>query len=81
MMFPRSMTSRGKVVSFLFAFGILGLLPKHVECGFPGGECGHDAILHRYCTPYEVEPLAVYALEVLAHRDVGFAYKNGETCR
>ncbi len=80
-MFPRSMTSRGKVVSFLFALGILGFLPKHVECGFPGGTCGHDAILRRYCTPYEVEPLVFYVLEKLAERDVGFAYKNGETCR
>jgi hypothetical protein len=75
------MTTRGKHIAAVIAVIILFLLPKQVECGFPGGECSHAALLQRVCTPYELEPLGFYLIEKLAERDVGFAYKRGETCR
>lgn len=76
-----SMTSRGKRVAGVIAVILLFLLPKHVDCGFPGGECKHAAFLQRTCTPYELEPLGFYLIEKVAERNVGFAYTRGETCR
>jgi hypothetical protein len=75
------MTSRGKRIAGVIALMILFFLPKHVECGYPDGRCGHLNVLHNLCTPYEVEPLGLFALEKLAQRNVGFAYTTGEDCR
>ncbi len=75
------MTSRGKRIAFLIAIIIAFLLPKHVECGFPDGRCGREGVFHQVCKSYELEPLGVYLLEVVAKQDVGFAYKSGEDCR
>ena len=76
-----SMTSRGKRIAMLVALIVLFFLPKRVECGFPGNECGHPAILGQYCTPYELEPVGFWGLEKLLHRDIGFAYSHGERCK
>ncbi len=76
-----SMTSRGRKLAGVIALMILFFLPKHVECGYPDGRCGKVGMLRLLCKPYEVEPLGLYAIETLAHRDVGFAYSTGETCR
>ena len=76
------MTSRGKAFAGVLALIILFFLPKHVECGYPDGRCRpRVGMFRQQCTPYEVEPLGLYAIEKLAHRDVGFAYTTGETCR
>jgi hypothetical protein len=76
-----SMTSRGKRIASVIALIVLFFLPKHVECGYPDAECGHDAILRQWCKEYEVEPLGFWVIEKVAHRDVGFAYSHGETCQ
>jgi hypothetical protein len=75
------MTTRGKRIAALFACIVLFLLPKHVDCGYPDGRCGHPGVLGHFCTEYELEPLGFYLLERIAERDVGFAYSSGETCR
>lgn len=77
----RGMTSRGKQVTALIAILLAGLLPKRVECGFPGGSCTRYAAGRQVCHAYEVEPIAFYLLERVLDRDVGFAYSTGETCR
>lgn len=80
-MIARGMTSRGKQLAALFALLVAGLLPKHVECGYPGAECTRGGPFRMVCRDYEVEPFAFYLLERLLERDVGFAYSTGETCR
>jgi hypothetical protein len=73
------MTTRGKQLAGLLAIAILFFLPKHVECGYPGGHCGR--LRHKLvCSSYEVEPLGLYLVESVAGRDVGFAYSEGESC-
>ncbi len=76
-----SMTSRGKQITLLIAALIALALPKHVDCGYPGGFCDRGGSFRRVCTPYEVEPLGLFLLEKLLDRDVGFAYSHGERCR
>ena len=76
-----SMTSRGKRIALVFAVVVLFMLPKRAECGFPGNQCGHDAILGQWCKAYELEPIGFWGLEKLLHRDVGFAYSHGESCK
>lgn len=75
------MTSRGKQLTLLVAALIALALPKHVDCGYPDGRCGHLGMFRQMCTPYEVEPLGVFLVEKLAGKDVGFAYSSGERCR
>lgn len=75
------MTSRGKRLAGLFALVVLFMLPKHVECGFPGARCGHMGVFKQVCKAWELEPLGFFLLEKLADRDVGFAYSSGEDCR
>lgn len=76
-----SMTSRGKRIASVIALIVLFFLPKHVECGYPDAECGHDEIMHQYCKYYEVEPVGFWVIEHVAHQDIGFAYSSGETCK
>lgn len=74
------MTSRAKQVTALIAILLALFLPKHVECGFPGGECLRLNKAGRVCTFYELEPVGVYAIEWFLGRNVAFAYSRGETC-
>ncbi|HEX2692091.1 MAG TPA: hypothetical protein VHN14_36025 [Kofleriaceae bacterium] len=76
-----SMSTRGTRLAFLIAVGIALLLPKRVECGYPGATCGHPGIWRTSCTSFEIEPLGLYVIELLAERNVGFAYATGEDCR
>jgi hypothetical protein len=74
------LTSRGKMITGLIALIIVFLLPKHVECGYPGAECGRHGMFRQICKSYDLEPLGFFLLERLLHQDVGFAYKSGEDC-
>jgi hypothetical protein len=73
------MTSRAKQIVALIAICMALLLPKRVECGFPGNECLRPG-KRMLCRDYEVEPIAFYVIEWVIGRDVGFAYSTGETC-
>lgn len=74
------LTSRGKRITAFIAVILALLLPKDVECGYPGGECGRRGELHQVCKDHELEPLGFYLLERLLDRNVGFAYRSGEEC-
>ncbi|HEY0989974.1 MAG TPA: hypothetical protein VGD80_23050 [Kofleriaceae bacterium] len=76
-----SMSTRGTRVAFAFAIVVAFLLPKRVECGYPGATCGHAGRWRMTCTDFEIEPLGFYVIELVVHRDVGFAYTTGEDCR
>lgn len=76
-----SMSTRGTRLAFVFAVVIAGLLPKHVDCGYPGATCGHAGRWRTTCTGFEIEPLGFYVIELIARRDVGFAYSAGDDCR
>jgi len=75
-----SMSTRGTRLAFVFAVVIAGLLPKHVDCAFPGNTCAR-IVDHRECRDYEVEPFGFYLLELVFRRDIGFAYESGDDCR
>jgi hypothetical protein len=75
------MSTRGTHVAVAIAVAIAFLLPKRVECSFPGASCGHAGRGRTLCTDYQVEPLGIYAIELPAKRDVGFAYSSGSDCR
>ena len=74
------MTSRAKQVVGLIAIALALLLPKQVECGYPGGECTFPASGRRLCQTYELEPIGFYLVEWVLGRNVGFAYSRGDTC-
>ena len=76
-----SMSTRGTRIAFLIAAVLAFLLPRWVPCGYPGATCARAGHWRTTCTAYEVEPIGFYALELLAERDVGFAYASGEECR
>jgi hypothetical protein len=78
------MTTRGTRLAMLFGLVLAFLLPKHVECGYPDASCGRVQQYGRYrelCQSYEVEPWGFYMIELVVHRDVGFAYSSDEDCR
>ena len=74
------LSSRGKAITAVIALIIAFLLPKDVECGYPGGECGRIGTFHQLCKDHELEPLGFYLIEKLVSRNVGFAYRSGEEC-
>lgn len=76
-----SMSTRGTRIAFALAVVIACLLPKRVDCGYPGATCGHAGRWRTTCTDYEIEPLGFYVIELIAKRDVGFAYSSGDDCR
>ena len=76
-----SMTTRGTRIAFAIAVVIGLALPKRVECGYPGAICGHVGRAGAPCTRYEIEPLGVYLIELVAQRNVGFAYESEDDCR
>jgi hypothetical protein len=77
------MSTSGMRWALLFGFAVAFALPKRVECGYPGGRgtCTHQGAFRTVCTPYELEPFGLYLLELVAKRDVGFAYSTDEDCR
>lgn len=76
-----SMTTRGRQIAFAIAVIIALALPRRVDCGYPGAQCGHAGRWRTTCTGYQVEPLGFYLIELVARRDVGFAYTEGDDCR
>ena len=77
---PR-MSTRGTRFAFVFAVVIAGLLPKRVECGYPDATCRQTGRWRTICIDFEIEPLGFYLIELVAKRDVGFAYSAGDDCR
>jgi hypothetical protein len=75
------MSTRGTRIAFLIAVAIALLLPMRVECGYPGGRCGHAGRWRTTCTDVEIEPLGVYVIELAARRDIGVAYSTRDDCR
>jgi hypothetical protein len=75
------MSTRGTHLAFAIAVVVALLLPKRVECGYPGAACGHAGRWRTTCTDFEIEPLGFYVSELVAKRDVGFAYSTGEDCK
>jgi hypothetical protein len=75
-----SMSTRGTHLAFAIAVVIALLLPKRVDCGYPGATCGHQGRWRTICTDFEIEPLGLYVIELIARRDVGFAYTRGDDC-
>jgi hypothetical protein len=73
------MTSSGRRWAFLIGIVIAFMLPKRVECGYPDAHCEYTAG-KELCVTYELEPLGFSLIEMLVHRNVGFAYKSGELC-
>ncbi|MEJ7597871.1 MAG: hypothetical protein WKG01_08190 [Kofleriaceae bacterium] len=77
-----SMSSRGKQIAGLIAVLLVLFLPKRVRCGYPGAEdCTVKGALWTRCTMTELEPLGLYVIELVAKRDVGFAYSVDDGCR
>ena len=76
-----SMSTRGTHLALLIAFAIAFLLPKRVECTYPGQSCGHAGKYRTICIDYEIEPIGFYALELAFKRDLGFAYSSESECR
>jgi len=74
------MTVRGTRIALATAALIALALPKRVECSYPGETCGHTGKWRTICTSYEIEPFGFYVIELVAHRDVGFAYQIGDDC-
>ena len=70
------MTSSGRRIAFFIAVAIAFLLPKRVECGYANASCPAD----QRCVPYEIEPWGFYLIELLARRDIGFAYSSDTDC-
>lgn len=75
------MSTRGTRIAFAFAIAVALLLPKRVECGYPGASCGRAGRWKTTCHDFEIEPLGFYLLELALGRDVGFTYSSGEDCR
>ena len=75
-----SMTTRGTQVAALIGILVVLLLPKRVDCGYPGATCSHPGRWRTICTSYEIEPMAFYWIELYAHRNIGFAYTTGDDC-
>ena len=76
------MSSRGKQIAALIAILIVLFLPKRVRCGYPGApDCSRPGALWMQCTMSELEPLGLYAIELVVRSDVGFAYSTDDGCR
>ena len=76
-----SMTTRGTRVALATAIAIALLLPKRVECGYPGAACGHAGPWKTTCRGVEIEPMGFYLIELATHRNVGFAYSSEDDCQ
>lgn len=76
----RGMTSRGKqtaaLVGILFAFA----LPKKTPCLSPRTSCELVEAEGTTCTPTDLEPFGVFALEWLIGDDLGVQYRRWLDC-
>ena len=72
-------TARGMQVTLLIIAILFAILPKRIECHYPGEVCkitsGRDI-----CTTYDSEPMLFYGLESIFHRNIGFAYSTETEC-
>jgi hypothetical protein len=75
------MSTRGMRITLAFVIVAAFLLPKRIECSYPGATCGHAGQWRTTCIDFEIEPFGFYVLELAAKRDIGFAYSAGEDCR
>jgi hypothetical protein len=75
------MSTRGTRLTLAIAIVLALLLPKRVTCSYPGATCGHAGRWRTMCTSFEIEPIGFYVIELIAKRDVGFAYSSGDECR
>jgi hypothetical protein len=76
-----SMTTRGTHLALVIAAAAAFFLPKRVDCSFPGQSCNVAGPHHSICASHDVEPLGFYGLELVLHRDLGFAYSTEIECR
>ncbi len=80
MMRGRNMTTGAMRRAWLLGLLIVFMMPKHVDCDYPGEVCtvtqGRDICKHA-----QIEPLGFYGIELVLHRDVGFAYATEAECR
>lgn len=74
------MTSNGRLLAALLGIAIAFMLPKRVECGYPGAYCGRIVDKDR-CTRFDVEPWGFFLIESVVKTNVGFAYSSEEECR
>jgi hypothetical protein len=75
------MTTRGKQIAVVVAITAALALPKRVPCECPGREpCERRDELGRICRPTDLEPLGVYLIELVAHRDLRIAYDSWLDC-
>ena len=75
------MTTNGKRIAALIAVLCVFLLPKKIECSYPGEYCRHGNARGESCITKELEPFGFYLIEKLVDSDVGFAYSVEEVCR
>jgi hypothetical protein len=76
-----SMTTNGKRIAAFIAVVCVFLLPKRIECSYPGEYCRHGNARDQSCVTKELEPFGFYLLEKLFSTDIGFAYSVDEECR
>lgn len=79
-MMGHNMTYRARRAAFVV--GVLGALalPKKTPCLRPGLACEPVVRDGWSCTPTDLEPLGVYALEWVLGRDVGLYYRRWLDC-
>ena len=76
----RGMTSSGKRTAAIV--GIIGALalPRKTPCLAPGLTCEAITVDGGSCTPTDLEPLGIYALEWLFGQDLGLRYQRWLDC-
>jgi hypothetical protein len=74
------MTANGRRIAFFIGLAIAFMLPRRVECGYPGAPYCGELIDGRRCNKVEVEPWGFYLIEHLASRNIGFAYSTDIDC-
>ncbi len=79
-MMGNNMTYRARRLAFLF--GVLGVLalPKHTPCMAPGAACELVVRDGWTCTPTDLQPLGIHAIEFVMGRDTGIQYRRWLDC-
>jgi hypothetical protein len=76
----KAMTTRGRQSAFAFGVLLALALPKQVPCEVPGRTCDVTTRDGHGCQRTDVEPLGVYAVEWILHRDLPVAYSTRVDC-